>query len=547
MQGMMMDYPLTLLPILERGRRLFASKEVVTRVGSETVRATYGQVYERVHRLAGALAALGVEQGDRIATLCWNHQQHLEAYFAVPCMGAVLHTVNFRLFADQIVFILNDAGDKVLVIDEGLLPLLDEVLPKTPAVRHVLVVGDVPAERSTIDGRPVTRYEDALAAAPAEYAFPSLDEQAAAAMCYTSGTTGNPKGVVYSHRAIVLHSLAEALPDVLNLRERDVVMPVVPLFHANGWGLPVTCMMTGSAQVMPGVGPSPTDLIRLIETEKVTLAAGVPTIWLGVLAALEGGQHDLSSLERIVCGGSAPARAMMERYDNQYGAPILHAWGMTEMSPIGSTSWVKSYLQDAPEEDRWRLKVTQGLPPPFVEMRLVDDEGRDVPHDGKTLGELVVRGPWVISAYYRDPSPGDRFTADGWFRTGDVVTIDPEGYVQIADRTKDLVKSGGEWISSIDLENALIGHPAVAEACVVAVPHPKWAERPLACVVLRPDAGEVSKADLLDFLRPSFARWWLPDDVVFVPELPRTGVGKLDKKVLRDRYREHAVEVTGER
>jgi fatty-acyl-CoA synthase len=543
MRGMMMDYPLTLLPILERSNRLFGKKEIVTRVGAGTVRATYAELFGRVHRLAGALAALGVGDGDRVATLCWNHQQHLELYFAAPCMGAVLHTVNFRLFVDQIVFILNDADDRVIVVDDSLLPLLDQVLPRTPGVRHVLIVGDVPAGKESIDGRPVTCYEDALAAAPAKYAFPRLDEQAAAAMCYTSGTTGNPKGVVYSHRAMVLHTLTEALPDVMALRERDVVMPVVPMFHVNAWGIPFSAAMVGAKQVMAGAAPAPADLLRLIATERVTLSAGVPTVWLGVLAALEQGEHDLSSLERLIVGGSAAPQAMMERYEKAYGVPVWHAWGMTEMTPLGSICWLKSTLNDLPEEERWRVLTTQGLPSPFVELTAIDEEGNDVAWDGKTLGEMVVRGPWVTAGYYNDPSPGERFTADGWFRTGDVVTIDTEGYFQIADRTKDLVKSGGEWISSIDLENALVGHPAVAEACVIAIPNPKWAERPLACVVLRPDAGEVSKEELLDFLRPKFARWWLPDDVVFLPELPRTGVGKLDKKVLRDRYKAHVVEV----
>jgi fatty-acyl-CoA synthase len=547
MQGMMMEYPLTLLPILERADRLFGKKQIVTRMGAGTERTTYAELYRRVHRLAGALAQLGAGAGDRVATLCWNHHQHLELYFAAPCMGAVLHTVNFRLFVDQVAFILNDAEDKVVVIDEGLLPLLDQVLPRTPAVRHVLVVGDVPAEKATIAGRPVTRYEDALAAAPDTFAFPSLDEQAAAAMCYTSGTTGNPKGVVYSHRAMVLHSLTEALPDVMAIRERDVVMPVVPMFHVNAWGIPFTAAMVGATQVLPGAAPAPADLLRLIDDERVTLTAGVPTVWLAVLAALEQGTYDLSSLQRIIVGGSAAPRAMMERYQQQYNVPVWHAWGMTEMTPLGSISWAKSYLDDAPEDERWRILTSQGLPSPFVELKAIDDAGNDVPWDGSSLGELVVRGPWVTSGYFNDPTSGDRFTEDGWFRTGDVVTIDPEGYFNIADRTKDLVKSGGEWISSIDLENALVGHPSVAEACVVAVPHSKWAERPLACVVLRPGAAAVSKAELIDYLRPSFARWWLPDDIVFVPELPRTGVGKLDKKVLRDRFRDHVVEAEASR
>jgi fatty-acyl-CoA synthase len=542
MQGSMMDYPLTLQALLDRATRFFARKEVVTRVGSETVRASYAEIGRRVRGLAGGLAVLGVSDSDRVATLCWNHQQHLELYFAVPCMGAVLHTVNFRLFPDQIVFILNDAEDKVVAVDASLLPLVEQILPKLPNVKHVLVVGEKPAGLDTIDGRPVHAYEDVVAAGSGTTAFPRLDEQHAAAMCYTSGTTGNPKGVVYSHRAIVLHALGEALPDVLALRERDVIMPVVPMFHVNAWGLPFTATMVGATQVLPGAAPAPADLLRLIASERVTMTAGVPTVWLAMLAILEGGQHDISSLNRIICGGSAAPRAMMERYDKQYGVPIWHAWGMTEMTPLGSVSWLKSYLADRPEEERWRYLASQGLPSPFVDIKVLDEEGNDIPWDGKALGELVVRGPWVTAGYYHDPNPGERFTDDGWFKTGDVVSIDPEGYFSVADRTKDLVKSGGEWISSIDLENALVGHPGVAEACVIAVPHPRWGERPLACVVLRPGVEDVTRDQLIDFLRPSFARWWLPDDVVFVPELPRTGVGKLDKKVLRDQFRDRPVE-----
>ncbi len=542
MQGSMMDYPLTLQVLLDRATRFFARKEVITRVGADTVRASYAEIGRRVRSLTGGLASLGVGDSDRVATLCWNHQQHLELYFAVPCMGAVLHTVNFRLFPDQIVFILNDAEDKVIAVDASLLPLVEQILPKLPHVKHVLVIGEKPAGLDALDSRPVHAFEDVVAAGSETTDFPRLDEQHAAAMCYTSGTTGNPKGVVYSHRSMVLHSLGEALPDVLSLRERDVIMPVVPMFHVNAWGLPFTAAMVGATQVLPGAAPSPADLLRLIANERVTMTAGVPTVWLAMLGVLEAGQHDISSLNRIICGGSAAPRTMMERYEKEYGVPIWHAWGMTEMTPLGSVSWLKSYLVDQPEEERWRYLTSQGLPSPFVDIRALDEEGNDVPWDGKALGELIVRGPWVTAGYFHDPNPGERFTDDGWFRTGDVVSIDPEGYFQVADRTKDLVKSGGEWISSIDLENALVGHPAVAEACVIAVPHPKWGERPLACVVLRPNVEGVTKDQLIDFLRPSFARWWLPDDVVFVSELPRTGVGKLDKKVLRDQFKDRPVE-----
>jgi fatty-acyl-CoA synthase len=538
-QGLMMEYQLTLRHVLERAYRYFPRKEVVTRVDGGVTRATYGEVYGRVHRLAGALAALGIGDGNRVATFAWNHQRHLELYFAVPCMGAVLHTVNFRLFAEQITYIVNHAEDRVIFVDPSVIQILEPLGRDLKTVEHVVVMGDVPPGLDTIAGKPVHNYEELLAAAPAEHTFPELQESAAAAICYTSGTTGNPKGVLYSHRAIVLHSMGETMADVMRLSERDVVMPVVPMFHANAWGLPFSSTMVGATQVLPNAAPTPADLIRLIETEGVTLAAGVPTIWLAVLAALEQGNHDLSRLERIMCGGSAAPRAMIERFQQEFGVPVWHAWGMTEMTPLGTVSRLKSYLQDAPENERYRYLSTQGLPSALVEMRAIDEEGRDVPWDGATLGELVVRGPWVTAGYYLDPDSSERFTDDGWFRTGDVVTIDPEGYLQIADRTKDLVKSGGEWISSVDLENALMAHPAVAEASVVAVPHPKWGERPLACVVLRPDGGAVDKGTLLDFLRPKFASWWLPDDIVMIDELPRTSVGKFDKKVLRDRYRDH--------
>ncbi len=537
MRGLMMDYQLTLRHILERSYRLFPNKEVVTRVGDAVTRAGYGDVYARVHRLAGALKALGIETGDRVGTFGWNHQRHLEVYFAAPCMGSVLHTVNFRLFAGQIAYIINHAEDKVLFVDPSVLPLLEPVAEQLQSVQHVVFMGDPPGGVQAVAGKPAHSYESLLEQAPEEYPFPDLEENAAAAMCYTSGTTGNPKGVLYSHRAIVLHSMGEATTDVMELRERDVVLPVVPMFHANAWGLPFSSTMVGATQVLPGAAPTPADLIRLIESERVTIAAGVPTIWMGVLAELDRGQHDVGSLTRIMCGGSAVPRAMIEAFEQRHGVPIWHAWGMTEMTPLGTVSRLKRHLDQLSEDERLTYRAKQGVPSPLVDIRAIDDQGNDVPWDGRSLGELVVRGPWVTAGYYLDPDSADRFTPDGWFRTGDVVTIDPEGYVQITDRTKDLVKSGGEWISTVDLENALMAHPKVAEAAVIAVADPKWAERPLACVVARKDAGDVTDAELIEFLRPQFARWWLPDRVLFVDEIPKTSVGKFDKKVLRDRYR----------
>ena len=539
MRGLMMDYQLTLRHILERTNRLFPAKQVVTREGDGVTRTTYRELYGRIHRLAGALERLGVGRGDRVASLAWNHQRHLELYFAAPCMGAVLHTINFRLFAEQIIYIANHAEDKVMFVDPSVLALYEPLADRLRTIEHVVVMGDPPGGLQSLGGRPVHRYEELLDEAPAEYPFPDLDEDSAAAMCYTSGTTGNPKGVLYSHRAIVLHSLVEAMVDVVGISERDVVMPVVPMFHANSWGLPFTSMTVGATQVLLNAGPTPADIVRLIGLERVTLAAGVPTIWLSVLPVLQQRGHDISSLTRILCGGSAAPAALIDAYQRQFGVPIWHAWGMTEMTPLGTVARLKSNLDERPEDERAHYLASQGLPTPFVDMKAIDEAGNDVPWDGKTMGELVVRGPWVTGGYYEDPTSPERFTEDGWFRTGDVATLDPEGYLRLTDRTKDLIKSGGEWISSVDLENALMAHHGVAEAAVIALAHPTWGERPLACVVPRPGAGALSKETLMDFLRPRFASWWLPDDVVFIEELPKTGVGKFDKKVLRDRFRDY--------
>ncbi len=539
MRGLMMDYQLTLRHILERANRLFPAKHVVTRDRDGVCRGSYAELFGRVHRLAGALDALGVRRGDRVASLAWNHQRHLELYFAAPCMGAVLHTINFRLFADQIVYIANHAEDKVILIDPSVLPIYEPLADQLRTVEHVIVMGEPPSGLGSLGGPPVHRYEDLLAAAPAKYPFPDLDEGEAAAMCYTSATTGHPKGLVYSHRALVLHSIVEAMVDVVAVCERDVVMPVVPMFHVNSWGLPFTATMVGATQVLPNAAPTPTDLVRLIETQRVTLAAGVPTVWFGVLSVLQQGRHDISSLKRILCGGSAAPAALIQAYE-RLGVEMWHAWGMTEMSPLGTVTHLKSYLDDRPPDERAGYITSQGLPSAFVDMKVIDEQGQDVAWDGNAMGELVVRGPWVAASYYRDPTSADRFTDDGWFRTGDVATLDSEGYLHIADRTKDLIKSGGEWISSVDLENALMAHPCVAEAAVVAIADEKWGERPLACVVRRTDSEAVSRDDLLEFLRPRFASWWLPDDIVFIEELPKTGVGKFDKKVLREQFKDHA-------
>jgi len=527
-----MDFPLTIPAILRRAEALFGAKEIVSRLpGSGFHRYAYAQLGRRVRTLAVALRELGVRRGDRVATLCWNHHRHLEVYFGAPALGAVVHTLNPRLHADELAYITSHAGDRVIVVDEGLLPVLERFLEGT-RLEHVVVVsfgGEMP------DG--ALDYEELLAGAD-EGAFeePSLDENEAATMCYTSGTTGRPKGVVCSHRAIVLHSLVSAMADVLDVREADTVMPVVPMFHANGWGLPFTATLVGARQVLPGPHVDAPSLLAAIGAERVTVTAGVPTVWLGVLQLLDGdpGAYDVSSLRSIIVGGAAAPQAMIEGFEERHGLEVVHAWGMTETTPVGTVSRLTAELEQAPKNVRYAYRAKQGLPVPFVEVRACG-EGGIVAWDAETMGELEVRGPWVAGAYYESPESGDRFSDDGWFRTGDVATIDPRGYVEIRDRAKDLIKSGGEWISSVALENALMGHPAVAEAAVVAVPHPRWQERPLAVVVLKGDCTATAE-ELRAFLEPSFAKWWLPDAVEFVNEIPRTAAGKFQKSALRERF-----------
>jgi len=535
MQGLMMDTPLTLTPFLDRARRIFPKKEIVTRAGPELRRSTYGQWGSRVSRLAHALERLGVKRGSRVATFAWNDTRHLELYLAIPCMGAVLHPLNLRLGGEEIAWIANHAEDEVLFVDPTLLPAMEKLAPHLKTVRQYVVMGEAVPAGTTLS--PVVAYEDLLRGEKDDFAWPLLEENAAAAMCYTSGTTGHPKGVVYSHRSIVLHTLGISLADVFGMREADTVMPVVPMFHAMAWGLPFAAVMLGSKVVMPGPHLQPRDLAELIQDERVTLTAGVPTLWLGILGVLETERYDLTSLRGMIVGGAAMPQAAIEAFQRKHGLEVIHAWGMTEMSPLGSISRLKSYQEALPEAERFRIRARQGLPSVGVGVRAVDESGKEVPWDGVSLGELQVRGPWVAAAYYRDERSSSCFQ-DGWFKTGDVVAIDAEGSLQIADRSKDLIKSGGEWISSVDLENRLMGHPSVQEACVVAIPHPKWSERPLACVVKRSGA-EVTKDELLDHLRPHVARWALPDDIVFLEAVPKTSVGKFDKKALRARYAEH--------
>ena len=536
MQGMMMDYPLTLTHFFERTRRLFPRKRLATRIpGAPLFEYTYAAFADRVARLAGGLAALGVRRGDRVGTLAWNSHRHLELYWAAPLSGAVLHTVNLRLAPADLVYIINHAGDTVLFVDASLWPLLAPIRKELRTVRQIVVMPDGPLP----DEPGLVEYEALLAGARTVEQWPRLDENDAAGMCYTSGTTGHPKGVLYSHRAIFLHSMGVAMADTLAISERDVILHVVPMFHANAWCVPFAAVMVGATQLFAGPHPQPRDIAELIQRERVTFVGAVPTVWIAVKELVEKEAFDLSSVRCIPIGGSAAPRALIEHYEKKLGVPMTHAWGMTETTPLGTVSRLKSYMESRADAERFTIRAKQGYAVAGIDLRAVDEAGREVPWDGRTAGELQVRGPWVIRAYYDNPDTAAQFTEDGWFRTGDVVTIDSEGYIQITDRTKDLIKSGGEWISSVDLENLIMAHPKVLEAAVIAVPHPQWVERPLACVVPRPgSAGEVDAAEVLEFLRPRVARWWLPDGVVIIDAIPKTGVGKFDKKVLRERFRD---------
>jgi acyl-CoA synthetase (AMP-forming)/AMP-acid ligase II len=539
MQGQMMDYQLTLTPLLERARRLFPKKEIVTKIGTGLERFTYAQMTERVARLANALEKLGVKRGVRVATFAWNNARHLELYFAVPCMGAVLHPLNLRLPDDQLSYIIAHADDRVLFVDPSLLPTIEKLAPHLKNIKHYIVMGNKIPEGTTL--KPVHAYEDLLENSSPEYPWPNLHENDAAAMCYTSGTTGNPKGAVYSHRSIYLHSMALCMIDSLGLSERDVYMPVVPMFHVLAWGTPYASVMLGTKLVFPGPHLQPRDLAELIQAEKVTLTAGVPTLWLGILNLLEKEQYDLSSLHGMIVGGAAAPQSMIEAFDKKHGLKVIHAWGMTEMSPVGTVCHLKSYQLNLPEAERFTILAKQGLSVPGVEIRAVNESKKEIPWDGKAFGELQVRGPWIISSYYNDERSAGSFM-DGWFRTGDVVTIDPEGFVQIVDRTKDLVKSGGEWISSQYLENTIMAHPKVLEAAVIAVTHPKWQERPLACIVPKPEFKDnLTKAEIFDYLHSRLNKMYIPDDIVFIDVVPKTSVGKFDKKKLRTQYKDYSL------
>ncbi len=535
LNDLMMKYPLTITHFFERTRRLFPKKTLATRVpGLGLQRSTYADFAERTARLAGALRALGVGPTDRVGTFAWNSHRHLEAYFAAPMMGAVLHTVNIRLSAQDITYIVNHAEDRVLIVDASCWRTLEPIREQLKSVRHVIVMKDTPDAEIPPDA---LDYEELLRAATPVTEWPKLDENAAAGMCYTSGTTGSPKGAVYSHRAIFLHSFASSMTDVLGICERDVILHIVPMFHANAWCVPFAGVLNGATQLFGGPNPQPRDIVEIVHNERVTVVGAVPTVWIAIDAILEQEPRwDISSIRCIPIGGSAAPRTLIEKFDKKYGAPMVHAWGMTEMTPLGTVCRVKSSLASLPDDERYGYRAKQGYPVAGVDLRIVDEAGHEQPWDGQSMGEIQVRGPWVIRSYYNAPEAADRFTADGWFRTGDVAVIDPEGYVQITDRTKDLIKSGGEWISSIDVEVMIMGHPKVHEAAVIAVPHPRWVERPLACVVPKPGVS-LDPAEVMDYLRPKLAGWALPDEVVLIEAVPKTSVGKFDKKVLRERFK----------
>ena len=534
MHGLMMDYPLTLSAIFRRAETLFGRREIVWRNADKSIqRYTCADWTLRTRRLARVLRDLGIRPGDRVATLAWNHGQHLEAYFGIPLVGGVLHTLNLRLHPDELAYIVNHAEDRAVLVDESLLPLWEKVRPQVNVPTTVVMH----ASRPVADG--YLEYESLVAGAEPARDLAEPDERDAAAMCYTTGTTGAPKGVLYSHRAITLHTFALALNGCMGISETDIVMPVVPMFHANAWGMPFAAVMGGGALVFPGPHLDAASVVDLFHREHVTVTGGVPTIWMAVQQYLDAnpGTFDLSAIRAMFVGGSAVPQSMIETFEKKYGLRIIQAWGMTEMTPLGTVAHCPPALAGAADAVKFQYRARQGRPAPFVEIRARGDEGL-VPWDGRTMGELEVRGPWIASAYYNRTDSADRFTGDGWFRTGDIVTIDADGTIQIQDRSKDLIKSGGEWISSVALECALMGHPAVAEAAVIPVMHPKWAERPLAAVVLKPGAS-ASADDLRGYLAPQFPKFWLPDAIEFIDAIPRTSAGKFKKSELRERFKDY--------
>jgi fatty-acyl-CoA synthase len=533
MKGLMMDYRLTLPTVLRRAESLFGEKEIISRLPDKNIhRYTYCDFTKRTKKLSAALHQLGIRQGDRIATLCWNHYQHMEAYFAVPCMGAIVHPLNLRFSPDDLTYIMNHAEDKIIIVDQVLLPLFEK-FKSAISVSKIIVIPQ--SEEFLPEG--YLNYEDVVASGDDLRFEPFAgDENTAAFLSYTSGTTGKPKGVMYSHRSIMLHSLTSLLNCCgIGITERDTVLPIVPMFHACAWGFPYNCTFVGATQVFPGPYLDAESLLELFEKEKVTLTGGVPTVLLSILSQLDADPNKYKLFLRlIVIGGSAVPRFLVKAFDERYGINVLHTWGMTEMSPLGTSAVLSTKLKKVSKEDQYDHATKQGLPVPFVEIRGRNESGF-IPWDGNTMGELEVRGPFIASSYYREKEPGEKFTNDGWLKTGDMGTITPDGYIEIKDRSKDVIKSGGEWISSIALENALMGHPLVLEAAVIAIPDTKWVERPFAYIV--PKKGKtVSPDELKEFLSGKFAKFWIPDEYAVIESIPKTSVGKFLKSALREKY-----------
>ena len=531
MRGLMMETPLLVSDLIRHADRHHGDAQIVSRrMEGDIHRYTYRESHVRARRLANALSALGLKPGDRVASLAWNGYRHFELYYAAAGSGMVMHTVNPRLFPEQIAWILNDAEDAVLFVDLTFLPLAQKLAPACPGLRNIVVMTD--RAHMPAGAQALLCYEELVDGASDVFEWPSFDENTACGLCYTSGTTGNPKGALYSHRSSVLHAYGICLPDAMGLSARDCALPVVPMFHANAWGLPFAAPLVGAKIVFPGAGLDGKSLHELFESERVTFSAGVPTVWGGLIIYMKEHGLKLTTLKRTIIGGAACPPAMMRTLEDDFGIEVNHAWGMTEMSPLGSVCKLQEkHLAMAPEDQR-RLREKQGHVIFGVDWKIVDGEGRELPWDGQAFGDLMVRGPWVVSGYYKAAqSP----LVDGWFPTGDVATIDPDGYLRITDRSKDVVKSGGEWISSIALENLAMAHPAVQEAAVIACKHPKWGERPLLVVVRKPKA-DLTREELLQFYEGKVAKWWIPDDVIFVDELPHTATGKLLKTTLRERF-----------
>jgi acyl-CoA synthetase (AMP-forming)/AMP-acid ligase II len=544
MRGMMMDRPLLVAGLISYSGQYHRDAAIVSRrIEGGFHRCNYAELENRAKRLAKALGRLGVAPGDRVGTLAWNGYRHLELYFGISGMGAVCHTINPRLFHDQLRYIVNHAEDRVLFFDLTFLPLVEAPAAAWKPVRHFVVMTDR-AHMPQSKLADLLCYEELLDAETADYVWPEFDENTASSLCYTSGTTGNPKGSLYSHRSTVLHAFGSCMTDSAGISMPDSVCPVVPMFHANAWGVPYAAAMCGAKLVMPGAQLDGKSLYELFETERVSISLGVPTVWLGLLKFLDDNNLRPTTLKRTLIGGSAVPLAMIEAFEDRYGVEVLQGWGMTEMSPIGTIGTLKPNLAALQRAERHRYKAKQGRGIFGVDLKIVDADGQVLPHDGTAMGELLVRGPWVISGYFKDEAATKAaFDAEGWFRTGDVVTIDEEGYVQVVDRRKDVIKSGGEWISSIDVENATIGHPDVAEAAVIGLPHPRWGERPLLVVAIR-EGRRPEKADILAFLSGKLAKWQVPEDVVFVPEIPHTATGKILKTKLREMYKDHNLPAT---